>query len=218
MQVSGKKHHLLLISAFRQESSIILEDYSYSHIKALQKYHLFQLDDRPISLLELGKISPLDQDTLETVIRQINPVFIINFGICGGLTDGVKLHQNYLITHLKHHDTAEIILSLPSDLLKTDLTTIFQAARLFSAEEPVLDKSKRHGIWKSSGCELVDLEGYFIGHIARKLDIPLIMLKQVSDYADHHAKQMIKNHVRTWKNALKQGLHEILKLIEQTEI
>ena len=216
--MSRKKYHLLLISAFRQESSIILEDYSYSHIKVLQKYHLFQLRNHPISLLELGKISSLDQDNLETVIRQINPVFIINFGICGGLTDRVMFHQNYLITHLKHHDAAEIILSLPSDLLKIDLTTIFQTARLFSAEVPVLDKSKRHSIWKSSGCELVDLEGYLIAHIAQKLDIPLIMLKQVSDFADHHAKQMIKNSVRTWQNALKEGLHEILKLIEQTEM
>ncbi|UCF64972.1 MAG: hypothetical protein JSW33_03825 [bacterium] len=217
MFTPSKKQRLLLISAFRQESSIILDDYSYQHTKSLQKFHLFQLQDYPIYLLELGKISIIDPDSLETIIHQIGPDFMVNFGICGGLTDRVKLHQNYLITRVKHPDTEEITLSQPAVFQKTDSTTILQTAELFSAKEPILDKKKRNDLRKSSACDLVDMEGYLIAHIAQKLDIPLIILKQVSDFADQHAKKLIKNHVRIWQNGLKQGLYEILTLIKQTE-
>ena len=216
MQSPSEKQSLLLICAHRQESKIILEDFTYSHTQMFQKYTLFQLESDFLSLLELGNISLSHRDNLETILRKINPAIIVNYGICGALSKQVQLHQNYLVTQIRYEEKAEIKLPSPFRLMRTATGTLFKTACLFTAKMPVLNRKMKDEIWQSCGCELVDLEGYIVAQIARDLKIPLIVLKHVSDYADHHAKGLIKNDVRIWQKSLKQTLIEIISSLQKS--
>jgi nucleoside phosphorylase len=61
-------------------------------------------------------------------------------------------------------------------------------------------------------CDVVDMEAYFIVQVAHKLKIPIVILKQVTDHANHQAEQQIEQNMGIWQESLRQGLAKILNI------
>ena len=207
-------HPLLLISALRQESSVILRQYQHSKEKTPQGYILFRFQKRGIFLLEIGSGKGIDRSKLKSAIVQINPGFIVNFGICGALTHRVELNKNYLARSISYDNESEIDLSHDLNLLNSlfNSRSVLQSVRLLTVRNPVLDSIKRDKLQQITACELVDMEAYFVAQTARELKIPIAILKQVTDYSDQRALQQIKQNKKIWQESLQQGLSGILNL------
>jgi nucleoside phosphorylase len=205
---------MLLISAMPQESSIILNQFSYHQEQIPQGYTLFRIKERKIYLLEIGFGNKADLTTLESTIISVNPAVIINFGICGALHSGIKLNQNYLAKSVNYNGAKEIILSHDLDLLKSlpKSRLALPVARLITVKEPVLDSQSREELRQNTHCELVDMEAYYIALCARRLGIPVIILKQVTDHANEKAKEQIRRDKNRWQETLYRGLRDVLQL------
>jgi len=202
----------LLISALRQESSVILEQYRHHREKTPQGYNLFRFQDQEILLLEVGSGRKMNRKKVESAISQINPGLIVNFGICGTLNPRIKLYKNYLAKSIHYENESEIDLLKDLDLMQSLSVSrsLFPRVRLLTVKDPVLDSMKSAELRRITGCDVVDMEAFFIAQIAHKLEIPVLILKQVSDDADHKAMQQIKQNKRIWQESLRQGLIKIL--------
>lgn len=202
----------LLISALREESSVILEQHCHNKEKTPQGYNLFRFQVRDMLLLEIGSGRRMDHNKVESAISQINPGLIINFGICGALNPRIKLNKNYLAKSVCHENEFEIDLLKDLDLLQSLSVSrsLFPRVRLLTVRDPVLDSMKREELRRITACDVVDMEAYFVAHVAQKLEIPIVILKQVSDYADYKAMQQIKQNKRIWQESLLQGLSKII--------
>lgn len=204
----------LFISALPQESSVILEQYHHSKEKTPQGYTLFRFPNREMLLLEIGSGRRIELNMIESVIFQINPGLIINFGICGALRPRIKLNRNFLAKSVRYEDKSEIDLRKDLDLLQslTSSRSLFRHVRLLTVRDPVLESIKRDELWQMTTCDVVDMEAYFVAQVAHKLKIPIVILKQVSDHADHQAKQQITQNKKIWQESLRQGLVKLLNI------
>ena len=205
---------LLLISALRQESSVVTEQFPNSIEKNPQGYTLFRFQNREIFLLEIGSGKRMESSKLKSAIVQLNPGFIVNFGICGALDLQIKLNENYLVNTVSCNKKSEINLSPDLELLEEpgNPKELLPRARLLTVKEPVLDSDKREELRRITLCELVDMEAYYIAQTARELGIPLAILKQATDYADNKAMQQVRQTKKIWQESLYQGLVGFLNL------
>jgi nucleoside phosphorylase len=205
---------LLLISALRYESDVILRQYPYSEKQLLPGFSIFQLRNKKIFLLEIGSGKRLNMSKLKSAITQLNPGFIINFGICGALHQRMGMYQNYQVNSVRYNQESELNLTPDQKILNalSHPKKNFPAARLLTVKEPVLDIEKREELRRKSRCDLVDMEAYFIAKIARDMLIPVFILKQVTDYAEEGAMQQIRQNLNKWQESLSQGLMGLLDI------
>jgi nucleoside phosphorylase len=204
----------LLISALPQESAALLQQYRHTGEKTPQGYTLFRFQNQKMSLLEIGSGNKFDRNKFKSGVLQIKPDFIINFGICGALSQRIELHKNYLVRSVSYENKTVINLSYNLDLLRllSHPQALLQSVPLLTVKDPVLNSRRRDKLQQITACMLVDMEGYFIAQIAHELDIPVAILKHVTDNADQGAMQQIKRTKKIWQQSLYQGLIEILNL------
>lgn len=127
------------------------------------------------------------------------PERIVNVGTAGALRDG--LSGVYEIHEVLQHDFSD---ELISEMLGHPIPNMRQllpvthlpAARLATGDAFIHDSATRERLAKRS--DLVDMEGYAIARIGAAFDIPVTLLKQISDKADENA-------YRTWFDAVDRG-------------
>lgn len=127
------------------------------------------------------------------------PDRIVNVGTAGALRDG--LAGVYEIHEVLQHDFSDEFISemlgQPIPNMRQLLpVTHLPAARLATGDAFIHDSVTRDRLAQRS--DLVDMEGYAIARIGAAFDIPVTLLKQVSDKADESAYQ-------TWSGAVDLG-------------
>lgn len=131
------------------------------------------------------------------------PERIVNVGTAGALHDG--LSGVYEIHEVRQHDFSDELISemtghpVPNMRQLLPVTTL-PAARLATGDAFVHDFATRQRLAQMS--DLVDMEGYAVARIGAAFDIPVTLLKQVSDHADEQANRM-------WFDALDRGAREL---------
>lgn len=131
------------------------------------------------------------------------PDRIVNVGTAGALRDGFAgVHE---IHEVLQHDFSDQFISemlgRPVPNMRQLLpVTDLPAARLATGDAFINDSATRDRLAQRS--DLVDMEGYAVARIGAAFDIPVTLLKQVSDKADENA-------YRTWCEAVDQGATEL---------
>lgn len=124
------------------------------------------------------------------------PERIVNVGTAGAVRDGFT--GSYEIHEVSQHDfDAELVEKVtgqpvPNARQLLPVTTL-PAARLATGDAFVRDTATRERI--AAAADLVDMEGYAVARIGAAFDIPVTLLKHVSDNADENA-------ARTWQEAV----------------
>jgi 4-hydroxybenzoate polyprenyltransferase len=145
------------------------------------------------------------------VIRNGGASTIINFGICGALSESFKpgglcrvittLDGDAL---LQSRETS----SLP--LLSHEAWQHFAPVRLASVTEPVFGGEPRQQL--AAHADIVDMEGYAVAQAARRHGIPCYLLKVVSDLADDSGRAHLMQNLARVSEVLTQ---EVVKGLEQ---
>lgn len=133
------------------------------------------------------------------------PERIVNVGTAGALRDG--LAGVYEIHEVLQHDFSDEFISemighpIPNMRQLLPVTHL-PAARLATGDAFIHDSVTRERLAERS--DLVDMEGYAVARIGAAFDIPVTLLKQVSDRADESA-------YRTWSAAVDIGAQELAR-------
>lgn len=144
----------------------------------------------PILITGVGKVN--SAASLGAALARARPSFIVNIGTAGALKDG--LTGTHVISRVIQHDLdTDAIFALtglhvgePLDVLMPEwLPDEHDRAVLATGDVFVSDPTVRARL--AQHADLVDMEGYAVARTARMAGVPAIVVKQVSDPADHSA-------------------------------
>ncbi len=182
-----------IIVALKSEANALLE-------KMENKSNLF-IADKPaysgklnghqvvLVISGIGKVSA--GLTTQLVIDKYAPSFILNFGTCGGMNKSVNIKEYYAIDRccqfdfdLRELDGVPLgyIQEYKTAYFKTDLTGLddFEKRSLATADRFTNDENDIKTI-NDIGCSLRDMEVGAIAQVCTSNNIPLVMIKGISD-------------------------------------
>lgn len=116
------------------------------------------------------------------------PSRIINFGTAGALTEvrsGIfeisSVYQHDLSSDLLEEITGKAF----PNRIDLEVTGSFPTARLATGDSFIADSATRELLAQQA--DLADMEGYAVARVAAHFDLPVTLIKQLSDAADEHA-------------------------------
>jgi len=127
--------------------------------------------------------------------------YIINSGCCGSLTDKVKLMDTIISEYVTYHDFSPIRVM---ETYMPDNGKIKADERLIEITKDILDKNNisyhvggiasgdcfvtnseiRDDIYNRTNCLAVDMESVSIGQVSKLNNVPFIIIRTISDFAD----------------------------------
>ena len=136
----------------------------------------------PILITGAGKVNAAV--SLATTLATASPSEVINLGTAGALRPGIQ--GTHLITTVTQHDLDDAALFALTGLHFSEPIHLAQeGAVLTTGDAFIADESRRAEL--AAHADLVDMEGYAIARVCQVLDVPVRLVKQVSDQADGSA-------------------------------
>lgn len=150
-----------------------------------------------VALSGIGKVN--SAAITQHLIDKYNVKYIINTGCAGSLTDSVNVFDVVLASSVIYHDfNPERIMniSMPNNgIVEADKKLIELAkdtiknhnvlvGKIASGDCFVTSSEQRDDIYNRTHALAVDMESASIGHIACKNNIPFLIVRTISDFAD----------------------------------
>lgn len=152
-----------------------------------------------LCLSGIGKVNAAA--TTQYLIDKYNPNIIINSGCAGSLLENVKVLDTIIASYVTYHDFSPVRIMkecVPDNGLVKPDTNIIEKIELILKENNikyhiggiasgdcfVTSSSMRDDIYSRTNCLAVDMESASIGHISKKNNIPFIIIRSISDFAD----------------------------------
>ena len=163
-----------------------------------------KLCDRPFvafgfkgGVIVISKMGPENAArATEYLIDEHGPEAVVNLGICGALSDTVRVGEVYRIAAVVDDDGGET-------MCESGAWGDLPAARLASVSEPVYQADRRAAL--AARADLVDMEGAAVASVCAARSLPCYMLKGVSDLANHTGKDDIKRNIAAVSAAVAQA-------------
>ncbi|GAB3280018.1 nucleosidase [Kineosporia babensis] len=142
----------------------------------------------PVLITGIGKINATTALTL-TLAAGVRPASLVNLGTAGALRSGlVGLHE--ISTVIQHDLDTDLLFRLTGETYGAPLQLAAPGGiALASGDTFVAGGPQRDALAEQA--HLVDMEGYAVAAAAARLDLPVRLIKLVSDDAD-------ENSARTW--------------------
>ncbi len=146
----------------------------------------------PVLVTGIGKINTTTS-LLLSLSGGVRPQSLVNLGTAGGLRPGTAgLHE--VSTVIQHDLDTDLLLRLTGETYGAPLQLAHpDGVTLASGDAFVADGARRDEL--AARAHLVDMEGYAVAAVAQRLDLPVRLIKQVSDDAD-------ENSVKTWPESV----------------
>lgn len=152
----------------------------------------------PVLITGVGKVNAALAVTRH-LARSPRPSMIINLGTAGALRAG--LHGTHEIKRVWQHDfDSDSIKALTGREYGPDLTLAEEGLVLATGDVFVSDPALRDRL--AAEAHLVDMEGYAVAAAAAAFDLPIRMVKHVSDSADDSAARSWTSTVAESSRAL----------------
>lgn len=157
-----------------------------------------------LCLSGIGKVN--SASITQYLIDKYNPSIIINSGCCGSLKDDIKIKDTIIASYVTYHDfspirimesctpdnglikaSANIIESLEVILKENQIN--YHIGGICSGDSFVTSREMRDDIYLRTKCLAVDMESASVGHVSRKNNIPFVIIRSISDFADGTTEQ-----------------------------
>jgi nucleoside phosphorylase len=197
---------LLFLTAMRRESEILLKGNSFRDKIHVGRLRLYQKKNHLIFILETGIGIKKSLHYLRRIIQNIQPTCSINFGICGALDPEINRYDAFLINRV--FSPGKMTLSLSENLNKFISSTALplKMNNLLTAEKALLNRKEKLDCFTKYSIPIVDMEGYHFASITRELNIPLLILKVVSDTVQDDVKDVVQKNQQKWQLKLESAL------------
>ena len=182
-----------IVVALKKEVQALLEKVeNLTKVKLLNKdAYTGKINGRDviIAISGIGKVNA--GFVTQMIIDKFSPDFILNFGTCGGLNNSVEVLNYYAIEKCCQYDFDLTELDpVPLGYIQ-DYDTVFFPASTIGLEDmkkSIVASADKFTSKKSDvdtvnqmGCSLCDMEGGAIGQVCLSNNVPLYMIKGISD-------------------------------------
>ena len=197
----------------------IIENKTLSQV-ANKPLYLGKVDGEDIALAISGVGKVNAGLTTQALIDKFNPKCVINFGTAGGMNDSVDIMGYYLVEKCCQYDFDLSTLDpVPVGYIQDYDGIYFNCSVTDKIDLPRANVSsgdrfnndeKDIKLINDLGCALRDMEGGAIGQVCTQNNIPLYMIKGVSDVVGKGTaeEQFIKN-----LHAVSDGFNEVIKKV-----
>lgn len=140
------------------------------------------VSDLPVLVTGAGKVNAAV--AVATTLAQYSPSFVINLGTAGALREGID--GTHVIGRVMQHDLDDDSLFALSGLHFGEPIDLGSPGPILATGDVfVSDASTRQRL--AQHADLVDMEGYAVARAASAHDVPVTLVKQVSDQANEAA-------------------------------
>jgi adenosylhomocysteine nucleosidase len=140
------------------------------------------VSELPVLVTGVGKVNAAI--AVSTILGEYSPSRIVNLGTAGALRDG--LSGTFVIGRVIEHDFDDVgIYSLTGLHFGDPIDTADDGLTLATGDLFVSDPARRATL--AASADLVDMEGYAVARAAMVAQVPVTIVKQVSDSADSSA-------------------------------
>ena len=184
---------ICFVIALKSEANALLE--------SMEIEKQFNLADKPaysgkingkdviITISGIGKVSAAL--TTQMLIDKYNPEYIFNFGTCGGMNNSVEILNYYVVEKCCQYDFDLTDLEdVPLGYIQEYKTAFFTAntisldfleKRNLATADKFTNKDTDVDTINKIGCSICDMEGAAIAQVCTSNNVPLIMIKGISD-------------------------------------
>ncbi len=152
-----------------------------------------------LCLSGIGKVNATI--TTQYLIDIYYPDYIINSGCCGSLVETGKVLDTILVSYATYHDFSPLrimescvpdygkikvdqkLLKLAENILKESKLP-YRIGGIASGDCFITSHTMRDDIYHRTNCIAVDMESASIAHTCRKNQIPYLIIRSISDFAD----------------------------------
>ena len=148
------------------------------------------VSELPVLVTGVGKVNAAI--AVSTILGEYSPSRIVNLGTAGALRDG--LGGTYVVGRVLQHDFDDAgVYALSGLHFGEPIDTADDGLTLATGDLFVSDPAVRAAL--ATEADLVDMEGYAVARAAMTAQVPVTIVKQVSDSADASAG-------RSWRQTL----------------
>ena len=182
----------IVVALYSEANELLnkINDYEEFSLKDKRAFK-FNIDGKNVVLAisGIGKVSAAL--TTQLLIDLYSPDFIINFGTCGGMNDSVDILKYYAVEKccqfdfdLRELDGVPLGYIQEYDTVYFDTYTkgldFLKTSRVASADRFTNDENDINSI-NEIGCSLRDMEAGAIAQVCTSNNVPLVMIKGISD-------------------------------------
>ena len=142
-----------------------------------------------IAISGIGKVSA--SLTTQLLIDKYSPTHIFNFGTCGGMNESVQILKYYAIEKCCQYDfDLSELDNVPVGYIQEYDTVYFNTytngldfleKRNLASADKFTNKEKDIALINSMNCSVCDMEGGAIAQVCTSNNVPLVMIKGISD-------------------------------------
>lgn len=136
----------------------------------------------------------------------ITPSSILSVGTAGGLVPDLRFGDMIVSSETVSGDSPETPLMWTGQIVAAAMNACrnegvpFMAARLATVRKPVFRREDRENLHRLTGAHAVDMESHAVGVEARRLGIPFVSLRVISDDVDSPALDDRRGFKGIWRN------------------
>ncbi len=203
---------IVLVAAFRSEASGILGllDCAAKGKSGGVKYWQGGVGAHQVSVVLCGAGPEKAAASLRLAAEIVaGAALVINFGVCGALRAGEALGRIVIMESVVAVWQAE---DAPLELLQPDAKAndAVTGARLVTHIRPVFDSRVASRLASRFDAGYVDMEAWEVASFCRERNIPIAVVKAVSDRADEQSAGDFASHARAAATKCAQAVYEIL--------
>ena len=187
---------LALLGAMREEISEIRSRISVEESLTESDCRIYrgEYGKRDVLLVQTGMGREMAERATSFVLERFPVSAVVSFGLCGGLTEGLKAGDVVLCSPLHHGDGPVPADSGSASICHSDAGLLSLAGKGFESRHirwvqgacvtvpKVVSKPKsKQDLGKTFSAAAVDMESYWIARIASERRIPFLAVRAVSD-------------------------------------
>ena len=174
-----------IVCAMREEVQKIIDALALTPSEDLLGCRTYQNQEVVLIESSIGKVA--SALATQALIQQYQVKKIINIGLAGALKP-IQSQQAYFIRSVTQHDAF-----IPFDHYQRDMyqhincqvpSDTATALKLTTGDQFITDTAQ-----VDSDAELVDMEGFAVAYTAQKYQLPVVLIKAVSDEANGQSEQ-----------------------------
>lgn len=185
-----------MILATRTEAQPLLELLGARKLadEPFETYRFAASGRRPGGVIAIsGTGGPLAGRAAKYLIVERGATVVINVGVCGALSDSLKVGQLLAITETIDGDLAISAGTAERHECDDGIWSGLPTGRLASVGEGVFQEDRRRALARCA--DVVDMEGDAVARLCRQHDVRCHMLKGVSDLANHTGPEDIQTNI-----------------------
>lgn len=192
-----------IVAALKAELHPILGHLGPGMVSRLREGTLYAFPN--LHLLRLGVGGQKAAETLDAYLALHQPEFVLNIGFAGVLSKVAQPCEVFRIHAVQSEKSNDMFVLNPLQGLEK-----LPSVRLLTVREAVKNEARKKALFQQFQADLADMEAFELIRVCRKHEIPIYIVKAVTDSAGNQAPEQFRSTFKLCARRLFQTIQHVL--------